>query len=86
MGGVGRVTLITFHPPRPLQVQGIQVLNQQFGLSELEPSPYFLHAKFDGIMGLAFPSLAEGRTTTPLQGMLRAGVLSSPVFSFYLGR
>ncbi|XP_025781824.1 gastricsin [Puma concolor] len=67
-------------------VQSIQVPSQQFGLSELEPSPYFLHAKFDGIMGLAFPSLAEGRTTTPLQGMLRAGVLSSPVFSFYLGR
>ncbi|XP_030170416.1 gastricsin [Lynx canadensis] len=69
-----------------LRVQSIQVPSQQFGLSELEPSPYFLHAKFDGIMGLAFPSLAEGRTTTPLQGMLRAGVLSSPVFSFYLGR
>uniref|UniRef100_A0A8C9K732 Gastricsin n=1 Tax=Panthera tigris altaica TaxID=74533 RepID=A0A8C9K732_PANTA len=67
-----------------LRVQSIQVPNQQFGLSELEPSPYFFHAKFDGIMGLAFPSLAEGRTTTSLQGMLRAGVLSSPVFSFYL--
>ncbi|XP_039098630.1 LOW QUALITY PROTEIN: gastricsin [Hyaena hyaena] len=71
-----------------LRVQSILVPNQQFGLSELEQGPYFLHAKFDGIMGLAFPSLAEGKGTTPLQGccMLQAGVLSSPVFSFYLGR
>lgn len=73
-------------PHANLQVQSIQVPNQQFGLSELEQGPYFLHAKFDGIMGLAFPSLAEGKSTTPLQGMLQAGVLSSPVFRFYLGR
>ncbi|XP_044243015.1 gastricsin [Ursus arctos] len=69
-----------------LRVQSIQVSNQQFGLSEHEPSPYFVQLKFDGIMGLAYPALAEGRGTTALQGLLRAGLLSSPVFSFYLGR
>ncbi|EFB21335.1 hypothetical protein PANDA_002461, partial [Ailuropoda melanoleuca] len=69
-----------------LRVQSIQVPNQQFGLSEHEPSPYFNQLKFDGIMGLAYPALAEGRGTTALQGLLRAGLLSSPVFSFYLGR
>ncbi|KAF3831526.1 hypothetical protein GH733_000338 [Mirounga leonina] len=67
-------------------VQSIQVPNQQFGLSEHEPNPYFLRLKFDGIMGLAYPALAEGRSTMALQGMLQAGLLSSPVFSFYLGR
>ncbi|XP_022359235.1 gastricsin [Enhydra lutris kenyoni] len=69
-----------------LRVQSAQVPNQQFGLSEHEPSPYFLQLKFDGIMGLAYPALAEGRSATALQGLLQAGLLSSPVFSFYLGR
>ena len=37
-------------------------------------------------MGLAYRALAEGRSITALQGMLQAGLLSSQVFSFYLGR
>uniref|UniRef100_A0A8C5P3C9 Gastricsin n=1 Tax=Jaculus jaculus TaxID=51337 RepID=A0A8C5P3C9_JACJA len=66
-------------------VQGIQVPNQEFGLSENEPGTNFVYAKFDGIMGLAFPSLSAGGATTALQGMLQENALSSPVFSVYLG-
>ncbi|MBV98627.1 Gastricsin, partial [Eschrichtius robustus] len=68
------------------EVQGIQVPNQEFGLSENEPGTNFLYAKFDGIMGMAYPALSMGRATTALQGMLQEGALTSPVFSFYLSR
>ena len=80
------VTFITSHPLRPLQVQGIQVPNQQFGLSKTEPGTNFLYAKFDGIMGMAYPSLSVDGATTVLQGMVQEGALTSPIFSFYLSR
>ncbi|XP_077874648.1 gastricsin [Ictidomys tridecemlineatus] len=65
-------------------VQSIQVPNQEFGLSEQEPGTNFVYAQFDGIMGLAYPSLSEGGATTALQGMLQVDALSSPMFSVYL--
>ncbi|XP_077015335.1 gastricsin [Tamandua tetradactyla] len=67
-----------------LTVQSIQVPNQEFGLSENEPGTNFIYAQFDGIMGMAYPSLAVGGATTALQGMLQENALTSPVFSFYL--
>jgi gastricsin len=84
---MGMVRLVT-SPPLciPLQVQNIKVPNQEFGLSEKEPGYTFVYAKFDGIMGLAYPSLSAGDATTALQGMLKEGALSSPLFSVYLGR
>ncbi|KAM7229161.1 hypothetical protein CapIbe_019277 [Capra ibex] len=67
-----------------LTVQGIQVPNQEFGLSKTEPGTNFLYAKFDGIMGMAYPSLSVDGATTVLQGMVQEGALTSPIFSFYL--
>lgn len=43
-----------------------------------------MYAPFDGILGLAFPSLSAGGATTVMQGMLQQNLLDSPVFSFYL--
>lgn len=86
LGEVGGVMFVNSHPLCPLQVQSIQVPNQEFGLSENEPGTNFVYAQFDGIMGMAYPSLAMGGATTALQGMLQEGALSSPVFSFYLSK
>ncbi|KAJ8779973.1 hypothetical protein J1605_012009 [Eschrichtius robustus] len=80
----GSGSLTGFFGYDTLTVQGIQVPNQEFGLSENEPGTNFLYAKFDGIMGMAYPALSMGRATTALQGMLQEGALTSPVFSFYL--
>ncbi|KAK2501819.1 hypothetical protein MC885_010231 [Smutsia gigantea] len=80
----GSGSLTGFFGYDTLTVQDIQVPNQEFGLSENEPGTNFVYAKFDGIMGMAYPSLAVGRATTALQGMLQEGALNSPVFSFYL--
>uniref|UniRef100_K7G067 Gastricsin n=1 Tax=Pelodiscus sinensis TaxID=13735 RepID=K7G067_PELSI len=67
-------------------LENISVTSQEFGLSENEPGTNFLYAQFDGILGMAYPSLAVGGATTALQGMLQENLLSQPIFSFYLSR
>ncbi|KAI1230990.1 Gastricsin [Lamprotornis superbus] len=70
----------------PLQIQSITVTNQEFGLSQEEPTQPFYFADFDGILGMAYPSLAVGGMATALEGMLDQDQLSEPVFSFYFSR
>ncbi|XP_075377714.1 pepsin B-like [Mycteria americana] len=69
-----------------LRIQNITVTNQEFGLSTNEPTEPFYYAEFDGILGMAYPSLAVGGTPTALQGMLQQNQLTQPVFSFYFSR
>ncbi|XP_007483929.1 gastricsin [Monodelphis domestica] len=80
----GSGSLTGFFGYDTMTVQGIQVPNQEFGLSENEPGTNFIYAQFDGIMGMAYPALAVGGATTALQGMLQQNVLTNPIFSFYL--
>ncbi|KAH0618839.1 hypothetical protein JD844_018335 [Phrynosoma platyrhinos] len=42
-----------------LRLQSIVVTNQEFGLSKNEPGANFVYAEFDGILGMAYPSLAS---------------------------
>uniref|UniRef100_A0A7N4UX75 Gastricsin n=1 Tax=Sarcophilus harrisii TaxID=9305 RepID=A0A7N4UX75_SARHA len=81
----GSGSLTGFFGYDTITVQGIKVPNQVFGLSENEPGTNFVHAQFDGIMGMAYPALAVGGATTALQGMLQQNILTNPIFSFYLG-
>ncbi|XP_003403969.3 gastricsin [Loxodonta africana] len=80
----GSGSLTGFFGYDTLTVQSIQVPHQEFGLSEDEPGTNFVYAKFDGIMGMAYPALSMGGATTALQGMLQENALTSPIFSFYL--
>ncbi|XP_068964401.1 gastricsin-like [Petaurus breviceps papuanus] len=65
-------------------IQGISITNQEFGLSETEPGTSFVYANFDGILGLAYPSISSGGATTVMQGFLQEDLLNEPVFAFYL--
>ncbi|XP_042321058.1 pepsin B-like [Sceloporus undulatus] len=82
--GAGDLTVLLGYDT--VQVQNIVVTNQEFGLSEDEPATPFYYASFDGIMGMAYPSLAVGGTATVMQQMLNQGQLSEPIFSFYFSR
>lgn len=46
--------------------------------------PYTI-GKFDGILGLAFPSISIDGTTTVLENAVQQKAIPEPVFSFYLG-
>ncbi|XP_025912343.1 gastricsin-like isoform X11 [Apteryx rowi] len=65
-------------------IQSLSITNQEFGLSETEPGSNFVYAQFDGILGLAYPSLSAGGAQTVMQGLLQENLLDAPIFSFYL--
>ena len=46
----------------------------------LEQAPY------DGIMGLAYPSLAIQGTTPIFDSLNKNGIISEPVFAFFISR
>ncbi|NP_001001536.2 pregnancy-associated glycoprotein 2 precursor [Sus scrofa] len=57
---------------------------QAFGLSKEETGKAFEHAIFDGILGLAYPSIAIKGTTTVIDNLKKQDQISEPVFAFYL--
>lgn len=64
----------------------IQITNQEIGLSTNEPGQNFVVAKFDGILGLAYPAISAGGETPVMDNMISQHLLSYNIFSFYLSR
>ncbi|XP_005989294.1 pepsin A-like [Latimeria chalumnae] len=67
-----------------VQVASIVDRHQIFGLSESEPGTFFTYAKFEGILGLAYPSISSSGATPVFDNMMKNGLVSEDVFSFYL--
>lgn len=72
------------HLGPPAQVGGIADTNQIFGLSETEPGSFLYYAPFDGILGLAYPSIASSGATPVFDNMWNQGLVSQDLFSVYL--
>ncbi|XP_069059185.1 pepsin A-like [Pleurodeles waltl] len=66
-----------------VQVGGLTVTDQVFGLAYTE-ADFFSEMQFDGILGLAFPSLSEDGATPVFDNMWSQGLLSADLFSVYL--
>ncbi|XP_061617345.1 nothepsin [Phyllopteryx taeniolatus] len=69
-----------------LKMSGVRVHNQEFGESVYEPGSTFVVARFDGVLGMAYPSLAEILGNPVFDNMMAGDSLDRPVFSFYLSR
>ncbi|XP_078537351.1 gastricsin-like [Lissotriton helveticus] len=67
-----------------VSIQGISITQQEFALSINEPGSNFVYAQFDGILGLAYPSIAADGATTVMEGMMNQGLLSQNIFGFYM--
>ncbi|XP_065695057.1 pepsin A-like [Patagioenas fasciata] len=67
-------------------VADIKVHNQIFGLSETEPGDFFYYAPFDGILGLAFPSIASSGATPVFDNMMAEHLVARDLFSVYLSK
>ncbi|NXE92803.1 CATE protein, partial [Menura novaehollandiae] len=65
-------------------VEGVTVSNQQFAESTNEPGKTFLDAPFDGILGLAYPSLAVDGVTPVFDNMMAQNLVELPIFSVYM--
>lgn len=66
-----------------VQVGGISVAKQVFGLSETEAS-FMTYMQADGILGLAFQSIASDNVVPVFNNMITQGLVSEPIFSVYL--
>ncbi|NXY82737.1 PEPA protein, partial [Alcedo cyanopectus] len=69
-----------------VRVANINVSNQIFGLSESEPGDFFYYVPFDGILGLAFPSIASDGATPVFDNMMAQGLVERNLFSVYLSK
>ncbi|XP_037622999.1 gastricsin-like [Sebastes umbrosus] len=69
-----------------VNVGGIVINNQEIGLSTNEPGQNFVVAKFDGILGLSYPSISAGGETPVMDNMISQNLLDSNIFAFYLSR
>jgi len=69
-----------------LAVAGISVKNQIFAEVTSETANFYSYKGVivDGLMGLAYPACSASGATPPFQNMISQGLVSSPVFSFWL--
>ncbi|XP_051282111.1 pepsin A-like [Dicentrarchus labrax] len=66
-----------------VEVGGISVANQVFGISHTE-APFMAHMVADGILGLAFQSIASDNVVPVFDNMIKQGLVSQSLFSVYL--
>jgi len=69
-----------------LHVGPFTVKNQTFGMIEVQDGEVFEEVPFEGILGLAFPSMSAGGVTPFFDNVIEQRALGRNEFSFYFSR
>lgn len=67
-------------------IAGVCARDQEFAEAMGLPGITFIAAKFDGILGMAYPSISVDNLKPVFNTMLDQGALAQPVFAFWLNR
>lgn len=69
-----------------LQIAGLPVPGQQFGEAVKQPGITFAVARFDGVLGMAYPTISVAKVTPLFDTAMAAKLLPQNIFSFYISR
>ncbi|EGI64804.1 Lysosomal aspartic protease [Acromyrmex echinatior] len=68
-----------------MNIAGVSIQNQTF-TEAVRPDPTFTFLAYDGILGMGYPEMSTKGVPPVFNSMIEQGLVSAPVFSFYLNR
>lgn len=82
----GRGSLSGFISEDTVSIAGLPVLKQQFGEAVKQPGITFAVARFDGVLGMGYPTISVANVTPVFDTAMSEKLLPQNVFSFYISR
>uniref|UniRef100_A0A667Y500 Cathepsin D-like n=1 Tax=Myripristis murdjan TaxID=586833 RepID=A0A667Y500_9TELE len=82
----GRGSLSGFISGDTVSVGGLSIPKQQFGEAVKQPGITFAVARFDGVLGMAYPTISVAQVTPVFDTAMADKLLPQNVFSFYINR